>query len=251
MSDTAEDGPNDQYLYGIVFADTSLPASLEGVQGQPVRLLECERVAAVISETLPAEALGTPDDLLAHTRLLDTLAAEGPVLPLAFGTVVPGGDAVEAEVLQPREDEYYSGLQQVSGHTQYTVTVTFDRDVVMREIVDEVPEAAELRAAIAGTSEDETRPQRIQLGELMVNAFEERKPAAAEPVLDRIEEVAAEMAVHDQRQPEDVAEVAVLVANEASEAFEQQIEELARRSHPRLRFRLVGPQAPYDFVPEV
>jgi hypothetical protein len=35
-----------------------------------------------------------------------------------------------------------------------------------------------------------------------------------------------------------------------SAAFEQAVEECGRRSVGRLRIRLVGPLAPYDFVPE-
>lgn len=251
MSAAAESGAGDQYLYGIVLTAAELPAGLQGVQGHPVRMLEHGRIAAVVSDAESPEELGTPDNLLAHTRLLDALTAHVPVLPLAFGTVVPGADAVLEDVLKPREEDYYAGLQDVSGRMQYTLSVTFDRDTVMREIVQEVPEVAQLRSAIAGTSEDETRPQRIRLGELMVHAFEERQPAAAEPVLQRVESIAARTAVQDQRQPEDVVQVAVLVDDDETESFEQHIEDLAETFHPRLRFRLVGPQAPYDFVPEV
>lgn len=251
MSSPAAAESEDQYLYGIVLATAELPSGLQGVQGHPVRLLESGRVAAVVSDAEPEKVLGTPDNLLAHTRLLDALAAETPVLPLAFGTVVPGAEAVTADVLEPGEEEYHAGLEDVSGRVQYTVAVTFDRDTVMREIVQAVPEVAELRTAIAGTSEDQTRPQRIRLGELMVQAFEEKQPAAAEPVLERLERVTVRMAVQEQRQPEDVVQAAVLVAEADTEVFEEELEDLGAAFHPRLKFRLVGPQAPYDFVPEV
>ncbi|WP_258934012.1 GvpL/GvpF family gas vesicle protein [Nesterenkonia pannonica] len=202
------------------------------MQGGAVRLVAHGRVAAVISETDPDEVLGTPADLLAHTQLLDALAAAGPVLPLAFGTIIPGADAVEAEVLEPNEDAYAAGLESVAGRTQFTVTVTFSRDDELRAIVEEVPAAAELQAAIAGTTEDETRPQRIQLGELMVRALEERQPEAAEPVIDRLEEVTSDLMIHDRRQPDDVVEAAVLVEYGQLEDFEQAVEDLAREHHP-------------------
>ncbi|GAA4916335.1 GvpL/GvpF family gas vesicle protein [Nesterenkonia rhizosphaerae] len=239
----------EQYLYGIVPAEAQLPSGLVGVHDQPVRLKKHGQVAAVLSATDPVEALGTPEDLLAHTRVLDSLGSSGPVLPLAFGTLVPDEQVLVTDVLEPQQDAYYAGLQDIAGHCQYTVTVTFDRETLLREVLDEVPEAADLREAIAGTTEDQTRPQRIRLGELMVNAFEARQPAAADPVLDRLDEAAARMVVHERRQPDDVAETAVLVANEQTHAFEQTVEELAQKYHPRLRFRLLGPQAPYDFVP--
>lgn len=241
----------DQYLYGVVPADTQLIPSLAGVQGQPVRLVERGSVAAVVSDMDPVEVLGTPEDLLGHTRLLDTLASTTAVLPLAFGTVLPGDADIGTEVLEPRESGYFAGLQKLTGHSQYTLLVRFDRDTLLREIVEEVPEAAQLRESIAGTTEDETRPQRIRLGELIVKAFEVRQPEEAAPILERLKKVTADLVVHDQGQPDDVAEIAALVAYDGAEDFEQVVEELAAEQHPRLSFRLVGPQAPYDFVPEV
>lgn len=249
MSEASTD--RDQYLYGIVHADSELTPSLQGVQGQPVRLVAHGDVAAVVSDMDPVEVLGTPEDLLGHTRLLDTVASDTSVLPLAFGTVLPGDADIGTEVLEPRESGYLSGLQAIDGHSQYTLLVRFDRETLLREIVEDVPEAAQLRETIAGTTEDETRPQRIRLGEIIVRSFEARQPGEAEPILEKLRTVTADMTVHEQGQPDDVAEIAVLVAYDGAEAFEEAVEELAEEKHPRLTFRLVGPQAPYDFVPEV
>ena len=250
MTDSS-DPTRDLYLYGIVHAGTELTPSLHGVQNQLVRLVERGGVAVVASEMDPVEVLGTPQDLLAHTQLLDTLASTTAVLPLAFGTVVTGDTDVGTEVLEPRESGYLAGLESLTGYWQYTLLVRFDRDTLLREIVNQTPEVAQLRDTIAGTSEDETRPQRIRLGELIVKAFDARQPGEAEPILQRLGEVTADMAVHEQGQPDDVVEVAALVSYERTETFEQVVEELAEAHHPRLTYRLVGPQAPYDFVQEV
>ncbi|RJN32999.1 GvpL/GvpF family gas vesicle protein [Nesterenkonia natronophila] len=251
MSSNVRDYAAEVYLYGVVPAQTELPSDLQGVQAQPVHLVEHGRVAMLASEVDQDQELGTPDDLLAHTKTLDEVASHSPVLPLAFGTVLPDAQAVADDVLVPGEEAYHSAIQNVTGHAQYTLTVTFDRETLLREIVQEVPEAEQLRATIAGTTEDETRPQRIQLGELMVKALEQRQPEAAAPVLERLNQVTDDLTEHERRQPDDVTEVAALVASHQTEAFEEAVEDLAREYHPRCKFRLVGPQAPYDFVPEV
>jgi hypothetical protein len=251
MSSDVRDDAAEVYLYGVVPHDTEVPPDLQGVQGQPVQLIEHGRLAVLASEVDLDQVLGTPDDLLAHTKILDEVASRSPVLPMAFGTVLPDAQAVTDDVLEPSQDAYHTAIQEVEGHAQYTLTVTFDRETLLREIVEEVPEAEQLRATIAGTTEDETRPQRIQLGELMVRALEQRQPEAAAPVLERLEKVTDDLTEHERRQPDDVAEVAALVAGHQTQAFEDAVEDLAREYHPRCKFRLVGPQAPYDFVPEV
>lgn len=239
----------DQYLYGIVLADHALRSDDGGVQGLPVRTVGFGRLAAVVGDLESPDDLGTPDDLLAHTRVLDAIAATDPVLPLAFGTVVPADAAIDAEVLGSDEQQYVDALLRLEGHAQYTLLVRFDRDAALREIIEQNDEAAELRASIAGTTEDQTRPQRIRLGEIVVRTLEHRRPAEAAPILDRLAVVTSEVSEREAGQVEVVTEVAVLVRYDEAETFESAVEDMAERSHDRLRFRLVGPQAPYDFVP--
>ena len=43
-------------------------------------------------------------------------------------------------------------------------------------------------------------------------------------------------------------DVAVLVDDDRRDEFEQQLEDLAEAVHERIRLRLVGPVAPFDFV---
>ena len=43
----------------------------------------------------------------------------------------------------------------------------------------------------------------------------------------------------------------VLLAQESLAEFDDAIDKLAEANQDRMRFRFVGPQAPYDFVPEM
>lgn len=250
MSET-ETVANDVYLYGIVRAEAQPPAGVDGVQGNPVRTIGFGRVAALVGDLEPTDVLGTPDDLRAHTSVLDSTAKTEPILPLAFGTVIPGDAAIDTEVLEPREPEYHAALEKLIGAAQYTLLVRYDRDAVLREIIASNPEAADLREVIAGTSEDETRPQRIRLGEIVVKTMENWKQTEAAPIVDALATVASEVSVRDGGQADDVVEVAALVRHEKVDEFNTLVDERAEANHDRLRFRLVGPQAPYDFVADV
>ena len=102
----AEDG-RACYVYGVVPGDRSDDAvrDLGGV-GDPdaaVTLVRHGDQAAVVSEVPLDKPLGTPEDLRAHARVLDALAAQSsPVLPFRFGTVVRDTTAVTDELLAPR-----------------------------------------------------------------------------------------------------------------------------------------------------
>ncbi|PWH06469.1 gas vesicle synthesis GvpLGvpF [Brachybacterium endophyticum] len=240
----------DLYLYGIVLADCEAP-SVEGVHGHAPRVVGSGSLAALVSDLEPVDALGDPDDLVAHTQVLDALAEAHPVLPMAFGTVLPGDGDIAADLLSPREQEFVTALERLRGLQQYTVRVRFDRDAALREILEQNPEAMRLREQIAGTSEDQTRPQRIRLGELVVQTLEAWRPPESESILGRLQPTVSELAVRSIGSAEDVVEAAVLVRPDAADGFEAEVERIAEERHERLRFRLVGPQAPYDFVPQM
>lgn len=244
-------GDCDRYLYGIVLTDSGLPSGTDGVQTGELHTVSSGRVAAVVSDLVEPDILGTPDDLRAHIAALDGIATTQPVLPLAFGTVVPGEADIAGEILAPREAEYVEALERLSGLSQYTLLARYDRDTVLREIILDNPEAAELRGRIIGTSEDETRTERIRLGEIVVKTMESWKTSEAAPILEQLESLTADMSVRESGQAEDVTEVAVLLRQEALPKFDDVIDELAEANQERMRFRLVGPQAPYDFVPEM
>nr|WP_280712920.1 GvpL/GvpF family gas vesicle protein [Brevibacterium marinum] len=238
-------------MYGIVLNDSGLPSGVDGVQAGQLHTVNSGRLAAVVSDLVEPDILGTPDDLRAHIEVLDGIATSQPILPLTFATVVPGDTDIGGEVLAPREAEYTEASEKLSGHAQFTLLARYDRDTILGEIILDNPEAAELRGRIVGTNEDETRPERIRLGEIIVKTMESWKASEAPPILEQLEPVVADMSERESGQAEDVTEVAVLLRHEAIPKFNDLVDGLAETHQKRLRFRLVGPQAPYDFVPEI
>ncbi len=83
------------YVYGVVPADTSPPPGLVGLRGAPVELIQRDGVAAIVSAIDPDQPLGNRADLLAYSRVIDTFATLGAVVPIRFGAVLPRrGDVV-------------------------------------------------------------------------------------------------------------------------------------------------------------
>ena len=235
------------YVYGIVPEGAELP-ELDGLQGQAVTTLPAEGHAAIVSRVDEPETIGTPDDLVAHSSVLDRIAADVSVLPMVFGTVVPDEDTLVEEVLVSRHGLYAESLRRVEGSVQFSLRARFLRDVVLAELVEEQPEIASLREAIQGTSEAETRDERIRLGELVVQGLQRKAAEEAPRIRAALEPHVRELVERESAQAEDVVELAALVDRDQQDQFEQAAEELARQGAGRITFRLLGPQAPYDFT---
>jgi len=237
------------YVYGLVGADAQLPEDLKGLgpSGKVSTIVHGD-VAAIVSDVPTDRPLGTRDDLLAHEAVVDTVAASTAVLPMRFPAVVEEEGIVE-ELLAPHHDRFVAALAELEGRVQYTLKGRYEQDVVLREVLEEHPEIAELQAEIRDLPEDATYHQRLRLGELVVGALEERRDAEAAQLVQRLEPYAVGVVSHHPGQPDDVVNTAFLVERGRAQEFEDAVEQLGEELHGRARLRLLGPLAPYDFVP--
>ena len=237
------------YVYGIVPANASAPDA-RGVGDPPgrVSLVRHGDIAALVSEVDLSRPLGAPEDLLAHKQLLDAASAEEPVLPMRFGGVVTGPDAVASELLEPHHDEFAAALDEISGRAQYVVSGRYDEQAILAEILAEEPEAVRLQEAIRGQDEAVSRATRIQLGEVIGNAVAARRDADTAEAARALEPLCDVIAVREPSHEFGSAHLALL-ADKAREAdIKQAYDELAGRWEGRVKLRLLGPMAPYDFV---
>jgi hypothetical protein len=239
----------DVFAYGLVPAGTVLPDGLVGVTRRPVETTTLAGLTAVVSRDVDPAELGLAEDLLAHTRVLDTLALSADVVPLAFGTLLPP-PAEAPETFELLRGAYAEASQRVAGAVQWTLTVRYVERTALAELVAEDPRIARLRDATAGTAEHEARSQKLQLGRLVVEGLEAKAARDAEQVLAAVSSMARAVSRRERRQADEMVEVAALVDRDAADRFTEMSEALARGLDQRATVRLLGPQAPYDFVQE-
>ncbi|GAA3100081.1 hypothetical protein JOF29_003125 [Kribbella aluminosa] len=239
------------YVYGVAFDDVKPPEDLQGIDDRPVDIVRSGRLAAVVSELPTDHRLGRRRHLLTHSQVLDAVAQRAAIVPLRFGTVVEDRPAA-VQLLDAAEDRLVPLLESLTGTSQYTLHARYDEQQVLAEIVADDPQIADLHRQTRGTSDDMTLNARLRLGELVAAALEDKRAADAPIVLEPIAEHAV---AHSVRQPttdvERLVDAAFLVEDRRAGQFDQAAEAVARALHGRVRIKLVGPTAPYDFVTEL
>lgn len=251
--DTGQDDPwtTGLLVYGVVPAGHALPGGVSGTDGAELRTVEHGELAAVVSEYALERPSGRARELVAYSEALDALHATGAVLPVSFGTVLPDEAAVVDELLLPRSAELGEALRDLTGRSQFTVRAHYLEEVVLREVVSESPEVAALRERTRGLPGDAAYGERVRLGELVARGVEQKQAQDVEALLDP---VLAHTVAHVLRSTsglDRLLDVAVLVDDGSRDVFEAGLEELAEAVHERIRVQLLGPTAPYDFVPEL
>ena len=176
------------YVYGIVPEDVETEPEARGVGGESatVTVVRHGRIAALVTELDLDRPLGTPDDLLAHERLLDATAAVVPVLPARFGAVLADRQATVDELLAPHHDGFAAALRELEGKAEYIVRARYVEGAVLREVIESDPALEQLRAQIRDKPEEATRNERIALGEAINNAIDARRQADGNRVAQAI-----------------------------------------------------------------
>jgi hypothetical protein len=238
------------YVYGIIPEDIEIEEDTTGVGDPPgqVRVVRHGEVAALVSDVDPDQPLGRPADLIAHEELLDSSAADIPVLPLRFGSVVTDDEAVISELLEPHHDDFAAALRDLEGKAEYVVKGRYAENAILREVLAENDEAADLSEQIRGTNADATRDARIRLGEIVNEAISAKRERDTQAVGAALDDLVEASLVHEPTHELDAVYVAVLAENERADDLERELDKLADRWQGRIELRLMGPLAPYDFV---
>lgn len=237
------------YVYGILPADIEVAAGVPGVGAHPgsLRAVRLDGLAALISEVDLSEQLGSPDDLRTYREILDATAAEVPVLPLRFGTVLPSEDAVADELLAANHDELTAALDQLEGRAEFRVKGRYVEDAVLSEVSSRNKQAARLRDAIQGKDPDAARNARTELGQLINEAVAARREQDTRALRQAIEGVSVASVAREPAHDLDAVHVAFLAAIDKEREVERVIEDLARAWEGRVDVQLLGPMAAYDF----
>jgi hypothetical protein len=140
------------FVYGILPADIEVAADISGVGEHPglLRDVRSGDLAALVSEVDLSGPLGSPGDLRTHREILDATAAEVPVLPMRFGTVLASEDAVAQELLAAHRDEFTAALEQLEGRAQFLVKGCYVEDPVEAVTARREDDTRALRQAMEG-----------------------------------------------------------------------------------------------------
>ncbi|MFI6600247.1 GvpL/GvpF family gas vesicle protein [Nonomuraea sp. NPDC050536] len=238
------------YVYGVVPADVEVAEDARGVGDPPapVKVVRHGELAALVSDVALDRPLGRPDDLVAHEQLLDATAAEVPVLPFRFGAVLANAEAVTEELLTPHHDELVEALKELEERAEFVVKGRYVEQAVIREVLDENPQVAQLRDEIKEQPEEVSQAARIQLGEIVNQAINAKREADTQALVVVLQPLTDFVVVRDPSHELDAAHLAVLIETERQDELQEAVDEFAQEHEGRIELGLRGPLAPWDFV---
>ena len=236
------------YVYGVVGDVERERPALTGIDGQDVEYVAHDDIAAVVSTFVLDRPAGRRAELMAHSTVLEAMAADGPVVPVQFGSVLADRDAVLSDLLEPGRERFAELLARLRGTRQYNLRATYVEERVLAEIVRSRPDIATLGQRTRELPEGAMHPDLVRLGELVSQAMDAKRADDADQILDVVVPLVVADAPRGGGGVDHLLDVAVLVDETRVPQMEEALEGLAEMMHDRIRLRLTGPVPPYDFV---
>lgn len=248
------------YVYGV---SRALPGEalerVAGVSGAPVRVLEEEGLAAVVSPVSLEEFGENPlrrhlEDLgwlestaRAHHAVVDAAAAHAATVPLGLATVYRSEDGART-ALRERHEEFDRALRRITGRTEWGVKAYADP----AEAEDAPPEPEAGGDDRPGTAYLRRRGERRRTEE--DTRHEVLETAAL--IDDELCAIATTRRLHRPQDPQlsgergwMVLNAAYLVDDDRADDFRTAVMRL-HGTPPGIRLQLTGPWAPYSFATE-
>lgn len=215
------------YAYAIGDAGVRLPQR-RGLGGARLRELVSGQLAVVYSRHRNLRPRPSPDLVLAHERVVESLMDRRPLLPLRFGTMLAGEDELAAAVAA-RHDELGRALDNVRGRVELGLRV------VPRPTPEPRPRA-------------EPSDRRSGRAYLLARAAEHRRIGqVVRDVHLPLAGLAAASSVRERPQAPAMLVASYLVERDRVAEFRRQAVTLAAR-HDDLLFHVTGPWPPYNFT---
>lgn len=231
-------------LIGVVRRDHP-PVSGRGRDKLGVRLVESGELAAAVTELDEGTQL-QEEDATRHLDLLILLLRDGPVLPLAFGTVAPDDDAVRAEVLDPAADDLKARLDAVDGFVEARLEIYFDESTALRDVMQQDPRLRGLAGEARGDSPLDTR---LALGEAVSHDLQAWRRAQADALLPTLEETVEDVAELESQEPLQ-QRWAFLVRDDGLDALDEAVGKVRQAWGTAASMEYVGPLPVYSFLGE-
>jgi hypothetical protein len=167
---------------------------------------------------------------------------------MRFGVVLPDEETVRERLLEPYDGQLEAQLKAMAGKVEITIKGIYDEAAILREVLAENREIAKLREQIHGRPEDATYYQRIELGELVAAALDEKRAGAAPRVIDRLAPLAVDVRVGDPVHERMAVNASFLVERSRLEEFDRAVDRIGEEQAGRILFKYTGPLPPHSFV---
>ena len=236
-----------KYLYGIVRGE-QVPVETIGMDGAAVTYVAHDGLAVLVSDTDVEQYEQTRRYMMVHTKVLEEGMRHQNVLPIRFNTIAPREEIIVEQLLTQRRDEILGLFEMVDGRIELGVKAYWYQERLFDDVVASNPPIQQLRDSLVGKGENESYYERIELGQMIEKAIEQKREDEKEQILQELQPLAKKMKTSHIGSERMVVNASFLIDRQREEAFDAAVNKLDGVLGEKMKFKYVGPVPPYNFV---
>jgi hypothetical protein len=236
-----------RYLYAIISGSEKRDYGHCGIGDGTVYTLTAGDVAAVVSDVPDRRIRPERRLLAAHNNVLKHLMEDTSPLPMSFGIIADGPEAIR-KILTLNLEAILSQLRRVEGKVEMGLRLSWSVPNIFEYFVSTCPDLKMARDRFFAGHREPSQEDKIELGrmfERLISDVREEHVATVEEILS---ECTTEIKRNKCRSEREVMSLACLIARDAQEVFEEGIFKAAGCFNNDYTFDFSGPWAPHNFV---
>jgi hypothetical protein len=237
-----------RYLYAIIDGGGERETlGLEGVDAAEVYSLGDGRFSAVVSDLPDRKVRPERRKLAAHHEVLKKLMVDRTVLPMAFGLIADGPEAVR-RILKLNSPIFDEQISRFKGKVEMGLRVAWDVPNIFEYALGIHSELAELRDHIFRGGREPSQDDKIEVGRTFDRLMTQAREDHSDQVTEILQVHCAEIRLNKIRNEREVLNLACLVGRDQMKDFEAGVIEAARSFDNHFAFDFNGPWPPHNFV---
>jgi len=248
-----------RYVYCVGESNERIDLGRIGIEDSQVYTIPYKDLCAVV-HNCPAQAYESKDKkvveswVIAHEETIETAWKKlGTVLPLGLDTIVKVDEEDPEEVVKTWLKEDYQSLKEklnkVRGKVEYGVQISWDPQIITRELIEKDPELKRLHEEIKSKSKGAAYMYKQKLEKLMRGRLEKEAERYFKEFYGRIKRSTGEVKVEKLKKedkPRQMLMNLTCLADKNDKTLGDELEKINNREGFFVRF--TGPWPPYSFV---
>lgn len=240
-----------KYLYCIINESQERNFGPIGIgdRNDYVHTLCFRDLACVISSTPMTKYVISRENLIAHAKVIEQVMKDyNSVLPVRFCTIATCAEEIR-NLLMKRSPDLKNLLRNMDNKVELGLKVFWkDMQGVFKELGQTHKPIKSLKEKLLARSASAQLDEKVDLGKMVKKALEQKRETEAEEILEALRPKCVDLRGNKIVGDNMVLNVALLVAKTHEMDFDDLIEEVSQKHKDRLRFKYVGPLAPFNFA---
>jgi len=218
-----------------------------GIGGGAVYSIRYGRLAAVVSDVPNGKLRPERRNLATHYAVLKQLMAQGPVLPMTFGTIAENEEGIR-RILRSHEHLLIEQLKRVEGKVEMGLRVFWNVTNIFGHFANAFQELRDLRDRLFRPGYEPSAQEKMALGRSFAQMLADKRMIHARTVIAALRDSCFEIKETPPQEDREVMDLACFIAKNAQADFEQAVRQAARPFDDTYTFDISGPFPPQNFV---